>query len=112
MLTVEGLQASYGDSRVLFGIDLSVARGERILMIEPNRRDHGDRRRDHIGGILAPAHASFQQHEIGRRTFLVADVEPGAASVESSPNSRYTSSTQTSETAVPVTPARPVRPMR
>ena len=36
MLTVEGLQASYGDSRVLFGIDLSVARGEVVTLLGRN----------------------------------------------------------------------------
>jgi branched-chain amino acid transport system ATP-binding protein len=36
MLTVEALQASYGDSRVLFGIDLSVARGEVVTLLGRN----------------------------------------------------------------------------
>lgn len=36
MLTVEGLQASYGDSRVLFGIDLSVASGEVVTLLGRN----------------------------------------------------------------------------
>ncbi|CAM3364995.1 ABC transporter ATP-binding protein [Paracoccus nototheniae] len=36
MLTVEGLQASYGDSRVLFGIDLSVAQGEVVTLLGRN----------------------------------------------------------------------------
>ncbi|MCZ0961070.1 ABC transporter ATP-binding protein [Paracoccus benzoatiresistens] len=36
MLTVEDLQASYGDSRVLFGIDLSVARGEVVTLLGRN----------------------------------------------------------------------------
>jgi branched-chain amino acid transport system ATP-binding protein len=36
MLRVEGLQASYGDSRVLFGIDLSVARGEVVTLLGRN----------------------------------------------------------------------------
>ena len=36
MLTVEGLHASYGDSRVLFGIDLSVARGEVVTLLGRN----------------------------------------------------------------------------
>ena len=36
MLTVEGLQAAYGDSRVLFGIDLSVARGEVVTLLARN----------------------------------------------------------------------------
>jgi branched-chain amino acid transport system ATP-binding protein len=36
MLTVEGLQAAYGDSRVLFGIDLSVARGEVVTLLGRN----------------------------------------------------------------------------
>ena len=36
MLAVEGLQASYGDNRVLFGIDLSVARGEVVTLLGRN----------------------------------------------------------------------------
>lgn len=36
MLVVEGLQASYGDSRVLFGIDLSVRRGEVVTLLGRN----------------------------------------------------------------------------
>lgn len=36
MLKVEGLQASYGDSRVLFGIDLSVAQGEVVTLLGRN----------------------------------------------------------------------------
>ena len=36
MLTVEGLQAASGDSRVLFGIDLSVARGEVVTLLGRN----------------------------------------------------------------------------
>jgi branched-chain amino acid transport system ATP-binding protein len=36
MLMVEALQASYGDSRVLFGIDLSVARGEVVTLLGRN----------------------------------------------------------------------------
>lgn len=36
MLNVEGLQAAYGDSRVLFGIDLSVARGEVVTLLGRN----------------------------------------------------------------------------
>lgn len=36
MLTVEGLQASYGDSRVLFGVDLKVDRGEVVTLLGRN----------------------------------------------------------------------------
>lgn len=36
MLMVEGLQASYGDSRVLFGIDLAVGRGEVVTLLGRN----------------------------------------------------------------------------
>jgi len=36
MLQVEGLMASYGDSRVLFGIDLHVARGEVVTLLGRN----------------------------------------------------------------------------
>ena len=36
MLMVEGLQAAYGDSRVLFGIDLSVGRGEVVTLLGRN----------------------------------------------------------------------------
>jgi branched-chain amino acid transport system ATP-binding protein len=36
MLSVEGLEASYGDSRVLFGVDLSVAAGEVVTLLGRN----------------------------------------------------------------------------
>ncbi|MDO5604549.1 MAG: ABC transporter ATP-binding protein [Paracoccus sp. (in: a-proteobacteria)] len=36
MLVVEGLQAAYGQSRVLFGIDLCVARGEVVTLLGRN----------------------------------------------------------------------------
>ena len=36
MLMVEGLEASYGDSRVLFGIDMQVARGEVVTLLGRN----------------------------------------------------------------------------
>jgi branched-chain amino acid transport system ATP-binding protein len=36
MLVVEDLHAAYGDSRVLFGIDLKVARGEVVTMLGRN----------------------------------------------------------------------------
>jgi len=36
MLVVEGLKASYGDSRVLFGIDLAVGRGEVVTLLGRN----------------------------------------------------------------------------
>ncbi|MEJ8573583.1 ABC transporter ATP-binding protein [Microbaculum marinum] len=36
MLTVEGLEAAYGDSRILFGIDLSVSAGEAVTLLGRN----------------------------------------------------------------------------
>lgn len=36
MLTVEGLEAAYGDSRVLFGVDLSVGAGEAVALLGRN----------------------------------------------------------------------------
>ncbi|MDS9469389.1 ABC transporter ATP-binding protein [Paracoccus sp. MBLB3053] len=36
MLKVDGLQAAYGDSRVLFGIDLEVGRGEVVTLLGRN----------------------------------------------------------------------------
>ncbi|MFH6781968.1 MULTISPECIES: ABC transporter ATP-binding protein [Methylobacterium] len=36
MLTVEGLESAYGDSRILFGIDLSVAKGEVVTLLGRN----------------------------------------------------------------------------
>ncbi len=36
MLTVEALAAAYGDSRILFGIDLAVAKGEVLALLGRN----------------------------------------------------------------------------
>ncbi len=36
MLTIEGLEAAYGDSRVLFGMDLAVGRGELVTLMGRN----------------------------------------------------------------------------
>ncbi|WMS40928.1 ABC transporter ATP-binding protein [Acuticoccus sp. MNP-M23] len=36
MLEVEGLEAAYGDSRILFGVDLSVAPGEVVTLLGRN----------------------------------------------------------------------------
>jgi branched-chain amino acid transport system ATP-binding protein len=36
MLTVEALQASYGDSQVLFGVDLTIAEGEVVTLLGRN----------------------------------------------------------------------------
>jgi len=36
MLTVEALQASYGDSQVLFGVDLAIAEGEMVTLLGRN----------------------------------------------------------------------------
>jgi branched-chain amino acid transport system ATP-binding protein len=36
MLTVEGLESAYGDSRILFGIDLSVGAGEAVTLLGRN----------------------------------------------------------------------------
>ena len=36
MLTVEALQASYGDSQVLFGVDLAIAEGEVVTLLGRN----------------------------------------------------------------------------
>ena len=36
MLRVEGLEAAYGDSRILFGIDLHVAQGEVVTLLGRN----------------------------------------------------------------------------
>ncbi|MFC0199279.1 ABC transporter ATP-binding protein [Paracoccus rhizosphaerae] len=53
MLTVENLQASYGDSRVLFGIDLSVARGEVVTLLGRNGMGKTTTIRS-VFGLLAP----------------------------------------------------------
>ncbi|MTH80092.1 ABC transporter ATP-binding protein [Paracoccus aestuariivivens] len=54
MLLVEGLQASYGDSRVLFGIDLAVARGEVVTLLGRNGMGKTTTVRS-IFGLLRPA---------------------------------------------------------
>ena len=36
MLTVEGLKTSYGQSQVLFGVDLEVRRGEVVTLLGRN----------------------------------------------------------------------------
>ena len=53
MLTIENLQASYGDSRVLFGIDLSVARGEVVTLLGRNGMGKTTTIRS-VFGLLAP----------------------------------------------------------
>ncbi|MBK4215083.1 ABC transporter ATP-binding protein [Paracoccus caeni] len=54
MLSVEGLQAAYGDSRVLFGIDLSVARGEVVTLLGRNGMGKTTTVRS-IFGLLRPS---------------------------------------------------------
>ena len=65
MLNVEALQTSYGESRVLFGIDIDVRHGELVTLLGRNGMGKTTTIRSIMG--LTPAHAGairFGDHEV------------------------------------------------
>jgi branched-chain amino acid transport system ATP-binding protein len=65
MLVVEGLQAAYGDSQVLFGIDLAIARGEVLALLGRNGMGKTTTVST-IFGLLRPkaGRIAFEGHEL------------------------------------------------
>jgi len=53
-LEITGLQAWYGESHILHGVDLTVDRGEVVTLLGRNGGAHHDIARDH--GTHRPAH--------------------------------------------------------
>ena len=55
MLEVAGIDVSYGETQVLFGVSLTVARGEVVCLLGPNGAGKTTTLRAILG--LTPAHA-------------------------------------------------------
>ena len=74
MLQVEGLETAYGDSQVLFGIDLDVARGEVLALLGRNGMGKTTTVRS-IFGLLQPlaGRVLFEGRDLtGKQPFVVA----------------------------------------
>jgi branched-chain amino acid transport system ATP-binding protein len=79
VLTVEGLQTSYGQSQVLFGVDLEVRRGEVVTLLGRNGMGKTTTIRS-IMGMTAPhgGRISFEGHELrGLTSFRIAKLGLG-----------------------------------
>src|SRR5665213_2156243 len=74
MLTVEGLQASYGQSQVLFDVSLEVRRGEMVTLLGRNGMGKTTTIRAIMG--MTPPHggtATFEGHDLrGQPSFRIA----------------------------------------
>src|SRR5436190_5948089 len=79
MLTVEGLQTSYGQSQVLFGVDLEVRRGEVVTLLGRNGMGKTTTIRSIMG--MTPPHGgtiTFEGRELRRLTsFRIAKLGLG-----------------------------------
>jgi branched-chain amino acid transport system ATP-binding protein len=79
MLSVEGLQTSYGQSQVLFGVDLAVNRGEVVTLLGRNGMGKTTTIRSIMG--MTPPHAgsvTFDGKPLrGLRTFRIAKLGLG-----------------------------------
>ena len=79
MLTVEGLETSYGQSQVLFGVDLEVRRGEVVTLLGRNGMGKTTTIRS-IMGMTAPhgGSVSFEGRQLrGLTSFRVAKLGLG-----------------------------------
>src|SRR5438046_4721603 len=79
MLSVEGLQTSYGQSQVLFGVDLEVRRGEVVTLLGRNGMGKTTTIRS-IMGMTAPhgGRISFEGRELrGLTSFRIAKLGLG-----------------------------------
>ncbi len=79
MLTVEGLQTSYGQSQVLFGVDLEVRRGEMVTLLGRNGMGKTTTIRSIMG--MTPPHGgriAFEGKELrGLTSFRIAKLGLG-----------------------------------
>ena len=79
MLTVEGLQTSYGQSQVLFGVDLEVRRGEVVTLLGRNGMGKTTTIRSIMG--MTPPHGgtiTFEGRELrGLTSFRIAKLGLG-----------------------------------
>ena len=79
MLTVEGLQTSYGQSQVLFGVDLDVRRGEVVTLLGRNGMGKTTTIRSIMG--MTPPHGgtiTFKGRELrGLTSFRIAKLGLG-----------------------------------
>jgi branched-chain amino acid transport system ATP-binding protein len=79
MLTVEGLKTSYGQSQVLFGVDLEVRRGEVVTLLGRNGMGKTTTIRSIMG--MTPAHGgriAFEGRELrGLTSFRIAKLGLG-----------------------------------
>ena len=79
MLTVEGLQTSYGQSQVLFGVDLEVRRGEVVTLLGRNGMGKTTTIRSIMG--MTPPHGgriTFEGQELrGLTSFRIAKLGLG-----------------------------------
>jgi branched-chain amino acid transport system ATP-binding protein len=74
MLAVEGLKAAYGDSQVLFGIDLAIAQGEVLALLGRNGMGKTTTVRA-IFGLLKPkaGRIAFEGHDLtGQPPYAIA----------------------------------------
>ncbi len=78
LLRVENLQAWYGKSHVLHGVDLSVARGEIVSLLGRNGVGRSTTARAIMGLVDATGTIRFDAHELaGRPTYEIAQLGVG-----------------------------------
>jgi len=66
MLSVQGLQAWYGKSQVLHGVNLQVARGEIVALLGRNGAGRSTMLKAIMGGVARDGRIQFDGNEIGR----------------------------------------------
>ncbi len=66
MLSVQGLQAWYGKSQVLHGVNMQVARGEIVALLGRNGAGRSTMLKAIMGGVARDGRIQFDGNEIGR----------------------------------------------
>jgi branched-chain amino acid transport system ATP-binding protein len=66
MLSVQGLQAWYGKSQVLHGVDMHVGRGEIVALLGRNGAGRSTMLKAIMGGVVREGQIRFDGAEIGR----------------------------------------------
>ena len=66
MLSIQGLQAWYGKSQVLRGVDMEVGRGEIVALLGRNGAGRSTTLKAVMGGVVREGRIRFGDTEIGR----------------------------------------------